>query len=160
MKKKFSAIIILAMLFALSFSSCSKDDEFKPETSIWYIAKNTQNGNNIITGTFCFFKNGDYDPASFKYKGDVSSGWDGASIKTQNGETVKSFFVDVVTKDNPGYGTHECAPGTYYMVVLVSNKDVEKIWKTHKVYVEKNKITIIEAIFKDMYTSGYIEWDE
>lgn len=161
MKKEFLAIITLAMLFTLSlFTCCSKDDEFKPETSMWYVARNTQSGNNKITGTFCFFKDGDYIPASFEYKDNATSVWENATIKTKNGETVKSFFIDIVMKNDPGYGTYECDPGIYYMVVLVSNNNVEKIWKAHKVHVEKNNIAIIDAIFKDMYTSGYVEWDE
>lgn len=53
-----------------------------------------------------------------------------------------------------------CDPGTYYMVVSVRNNESKDVWKAQKVYIERNKITKIEAVFKDLQKSGYIIWNE
>lgn len=153
--------ILFLIVIILGFVSCSSNDDII-DTEMWYIARNTYSGDNKITGTFCFFKDGDYDPTTFEYKinSSPSNVWEDASIKTKNGENVKSFFIDIVLKDEKGYGTYKCKPGTYYVVVLVKSKSSNDIWKASKVNVEKNKVTIFDAVFKDMYTSGYIDWEE
>lgn len=154
MKKILFLIVIL-----LGFVSCSSNDDII-DTEIWYIARNTNSGDNKITGTFCFFKDGDYDPTTFEYKinSSTSNAWEDASIKTKNGDVVKSFFIDIVLKGKIGYGTYKCEPGTYYVVALVKSKSSKDLWKAIKVNVEKNKVTMFEAVFKDMYESGYVEW--
>lgn len=155
-------LFLIGMLPIMLFAACSSaNNESLIDTSILYIARNTNSGSNTITGTFCFFKDGDYDPKTFEYNFHYSSNvWENASIKTKSGEIVKSFFIDIVSKDNSNYATYKCEPGIYYMVVLVNSESSEKIWKAQKIKVEEGKITRIDAIFNNMYTSGYIEWDK
>ena len=125
------------MLPILLFTSCSKDDDLVIETQVLYIAKNTYSGDNTITGTFFFFKDGDYDPTTFK----CDSYREDATIKNQKGETIK------------------CDPGTYYVVALVKNRSFGQLWKAQKIQVEKNKITRIDAVFGNMSAEGYVEWN-
>lgn len=154
-------LFLMAMLPMMLFTACSSDDDENIiDTEIWYIARSSQNGNNTITGTFCFFKNGDYDLATFDYKFQTSPVWESATMKTKSGETVKSFFIDIVKKEEGNYGTYKCEPGIYYMVVLVSNKSSENIWKVQKIKAEEGKVTRIDAIFKNMSASGYTKWDD
>lgn len=147
-------LFVLVMLPILLFTSCSKDDDLVIETQVLYIAKNTYSGDNTITGTFFFFKDGDYDPTTFK----CDSYREDATIKNQKGETIKSFFKDIVLKGE-GYGTYKCDPGTYYVVALVKNRSFGQLWKAQKIQVEKNKITRIDAVFGDMSAEGYVEWN-
>lgn len=95
-----------------------------------------------------------------KFNSSPSNVWKDASIKTKSGETVRSFFIDIVLKSERGYGVYKCEPGTYYIVALVKNKSSNDIWKATKVNVEKNKVVVIDAVFKDMYISGYVGWEE
>ena len=81
-----------------------------------------------------------------------------ATIKNQKGETIKSFFKDIVLKGE-GYGTYKCDPGTYYVVALVKNRSFGQLWKAQKIQVEKNKITRIDAVFGNMSAEGYVEWN-
>lgn len=85
---------MLAMLPILLFTSCSKDDDLVIETQVLYIAKNTYSGDNTITGTFCFFKDGDYDPTTFKYtpQSEFYSDWEDATIKKSKRRKHKIFF--------------------------------------------------------------------
>lgn len=158
MKKILLPIIMLPIML---FTACSSDEHIT-DTEIWYIAREDKSGDNKITGTFCFFKDGDYDPTTFEYKinSSPSNVWEDASIKTKSGETVRSFFIDIVLKSERGYGVYKCEPGTYYIVALVKNKSSNDIWKATKVNVEKNKVVVIDAVFKDMYISGYVGWEE
>ena len=148
-------LLVLVMLPILFLTSCSKDDDLIIEAQVWYIARNTNSGDNTITGSFFFFKDGDYDPTTFK----CDSFWEDATIKNQKGETIKSFFKDIVLKGE-GYGTYKCAPGAYYVVVLVKNYSFGQLWKSQKIQVEKNKTTKIEAIFGSMSAEGYVEWND
>ncbi|MEF8805317.1 MULTISPECIES: hypothetical protein [Bacteroides] len=154
-------LFVLVMLPILLFTSCSKDDDLVVETEIWYIARNAYSGDNTITGTFCFFKDGDYDPTTFKYNFSSSSSnvWEDATIKNQKGETIKSFFIGITLRGK-GYGTYKCEPGTYYVVALVKNASSDELWKAQKIQVEKNKVTGIDAIFGNMSAEGYVEWDD
>ena len=154
-------LFVLVMLPILLLTSCSKDDDLIKETQVLYIAKNTYSGDNTITGTFCFFKDGDYDPTTFKYtpQSEFYSDWEDATIKNQKGENIKSFFIGISLKGK-GYGTYKCDPGTYYVVALVKNRSFGRLWKSQKIQVEKNKITRIDAIFGDMSAEGYVEWND
>ncbi len=156
-------LFLMAILPMMLFVACSSDEDSVTNTEVWYIAKNTNSGSSTITGTFCFFKDGDYDPLTFEYKyySSPSNIWEDASIKKRNGEVVRSFFTDTVLKDGKGYGIYKCDPGVYYVVAVVrSNKSNGTIWKAKRIVVEKNKTQVIDAIFKDMYVDGYTEWDD
>lgn len=151
--------LLLLFLLAPIFLSCS-DDEVGVDSSMWFLARKAISGENTITGTFCVFKAGDYDPASFKYSFNPQTAWESAEIKTINGETVKSSYINIVLKGD-SHGIYKCNTGEYFVVcVIASNNHQGDIWKAKKIIVEKNKATIVEPIFKDTYTLGYIEWEE
>lgn len=154
--------ILFLMVVALAFAGCNGGEELKIETSIWYYAKTQYSGNNKLTATFCFFKDGDYDPTTFEYKpfSSPSNVWEDATIKTTSGEIVKSFFIDIVLKSDSGTGTYNCSPGNYYVAVMINSNDEGIIWKAEHISVTKNKITMIDPTFKDTYTSGYVNWNE
>lgn len=151
-------LLVIPFLFTLLFS-CDKDDESKVDTQIWYLAETGRSGNDNLNCSFFFFKPGDYDPTTFKEVTDISNIWTSGQIKTNSGETVKSFFIDIVLKKDNKYGTYTCDPGEYYIVAQV---DGEKgpIWMSKSVSVPKNKITILTLLFDDLFKTGYIEWKE
>lgn len=152
-------LLSLVLVFIFICSGCSKDDELKADTSIWYIARDTSLGHNKITATFYFFKDGDYDPTTFQYQLNTQSLWESAEIITVSGEKVKSFFIDIVLKDDKGMGTYNCQPGNYY-VVISTGSGISMQWKTTRVTVLENKISSFEVVFKDKYKTGYTGWDE
>lgn len=154
-------LFLLTLLSTTLFTSCSDDDETKVETSVWYYARTQHSGDNKITATFYFFKDGDYNPQTFKEGGfDINSPWTSGEIKTKSGEVVKSFFIGGELKSHKGMGYYNCNPGNYYIVAVISSEREGIIWKAKKISVKANKITMVTPIFKDTYTSGYIEWDE
>ena len=144
----------------LSVIGCSNnDDELKVETSIWYIARNTMSGDNKITATFYFFKDGDYDPTTFQYQLNTQSLWESAEIITVSGEKVKSFFIDIVLKGDKGMGVYNCSPGNYY-VITSSGSGINMQWKAKRITVSENNTSNLEVIFKDENKTGYTEWDK
>lgn len=152
-------IILLFIVTTLTFWGCSNDDELKVDTSIWYIARDTSLGDNKLTATFYFFKDDNYDPTTFQYKINTQSLWESAELTTTSGKNVKSFFIDIVLKEDTGMGTYNCQPGNYYVVISIGS-GIKMQWKTTRVTVLENKISSFEVIFKDKYKTGYTEWDE
>lgn len=152
-------LLSLVLVFMFIFSGCSKDDELKVDTSIWYIARDTSLGHNKITAKFYFFKDNNYDPTTFQYKLNMQSIWESAELTTISGEKVKSFFIDIVLKDDEGMGFYNCQPGNYYVVISI-NEGINMQWKTTRVKVLENKISSFEVIFKDKHKTGYTELDE
>ena len=152
-------IILLFIVTTLTFWGCSNDDELKVDTSIWYIARDASLGNNKLTATFYFFKDGNYAPTTFLFDRNLQSLREGAELTTTSGEKVKSLFIDFVLNDDKGMGTYNCQPGNYYVVVSIGS-GINMQWKTRRVTVLENKISIFEVIFKDKYKTGYTEWDE
>ncbi len=153
--KKILFIIVTVILFV----GCSGGEELVVDTQMFFLARSNYSGNNTLTATFCVFKNGDYDPMTFKYSFDIPSAWESAEIKTKSGETVKASYIDIVL-DHEGYGSYKCSPGDYYVVAMINSNNKGIIWKSKKISVTKNKATTIEPIFKNTYASGYFEWDE
>lgn len=148
--------VLLLIMLVLSLVGCSSNDD-AVESGIYYIVRNTNSGDNVITGTFCFFQDGDYDPSTFTYRFSATNPWQGASLKTTDGKTVNSFYIDTVLKDKGSYGTYKLSPGTYYMVTLVSNASLKDMWKAQKITITEGVITSYAVVFSDMYKEGYVE---
>lgn len=149
-------IIFLITILVSIFGCSNNDDELKVETSIWYIARNTMLGDNKITATFYFFEDDDYDPTTFLFNLNLQSLKDGAELTTTSGKKVKSFFIDIVLKDDRGMGKYNCSPGSYYVITSIGS-GINMQWKAKRITVSKNNISNIEVIFKDENKTGYTE---
>lgn len=150
-------LLILVPLWLLL--SCDKSEELKVDSQILYLAETGGSGNDNLNCSFYFFKTGDYDPTTFKEVTDISNVWTSGQIRTKSGETVKSFFIDIVLKADNKYGIYNCAPGKYYVVAQV-NGEKGYLWMANNVTVSEYKATTINLLFDDLYKTGYVEWKE
>lgn len=153
--------ILVLMMFVSLFIGCSNNEEESViESAIWYRAKTDNSWSNKLSATFCIFEDGEYDPETFKYSLILEPFKQEAEIKTKSGKIVKPKKIDFVSDSKEGMGIFNCNEGKYYVVTVVDSKKGGIIWMGKPVQVYEHKETIIEPVFKDLYTTGCIQWNE
>lgn len=148
---------LLALLAVVLLAGCAESTAPEIETSIFFLAR--QKNGQKINCTFYIFEQNTYDPTSFDGTLNISEGWSSGKLKTTSGETVRSFFINIVSQNDAVYGSYQLSPGNYYIVASYSGLS-GTTWMAKPILVIKNKATVIEPVFENLYAVGYVEWNE